>query len=271
MIAAMWKQLRRLGNVMAGYWRLVVELALIVIILLGMRGQKSRVVIEPFTKSVSLTEKAEIADGMNREFAYQLSHLIENADTHLTGPNVGPAPEMPDIEVPGTGLHLKALLDYFGELFGATPFTVAGHLVPDAAGCALMITVHGSVLSAPVLRKVSCDPAHIDAGLTVAAREALQIIAPVTLAGYCRAHKTECEPVTALHYAVHHPPASDDVFAYNLWGTLLYDQDPQAADVMLRESLAIDSGFGLAHFNRGYVLLKLGRREEGIREYETAV
>ena len=63
MIATMWKQLRRLGNIMAGYWRLVVELALVVIILLGMRGQKSRVVIEPFTKSVSLTEKAEVADG----------------------------------------------------------------------------------------------------------------------------------------------------------------------------------------------------------------
>jgi tetratricopeptide (TPR) repeat protein len=265
-------RLKRLGAALLARLRVLAEFALIVMIItFSLRGQRSRVVVNPFTKSATWDAQAENADGMNRAFAYELSRLLEKADTYLRGPNLGPTPVVPDIEVPGTGLRLKAVVDYLSEISGETPYVVDAHVVPTADGCTIVLTVRGSALTSPAVRNIRCRDGQIEAGVREAAQEALGVIAPVTLASYCRATK-ECSPGKWVEYAVHHPPASDDVWAYNLMGTFLNESErnASAAEVMFRAALAIDNGFALGHFNRGVALMALGRRTEALAEYEFA-
>lgn len=265
-------RLERLGAAVLARLRLIAELAVVVmLIVIALRGQRSRVVVNPFTKSATWDAHAEDADGMNRAFMYELSRLIEKADTFLRGPNLGATPAVPDIEVLGTGLRLRAVVDYLSEMLGDTPYVVDGHVVPTDGDCTLIVTVRGSALSGPVVQHIHCDGRSIEIVLREAAQEALGVIAPVMVASACRATK-ECPPEKWVDYAVHHPPANDDAWAYNLMGTIQHEgeDNPSAAEVMFRAALALDSKFALAHFNRGVVLMKLGRQPEAFAEYEFA-
>lgn len=231
----------------------VMAVALFATLIWYARAQRDRIVVSGFKVSDGPVGTGEDSEQLAMQFGHALLRLLNESDSRSGIPNYGAPPDPPDIELPGTGFSIATAIQAFAAMFGYVPATVSGHAIKENEMVTLIVRVSGP----PLERELSITrPAVAETALPALindiAQEVLKRVAPVTLAGYCRAHRGECEPSTALEYAVRHAPATDDPWALNMWAAVLIGEGrASVAEQRIKHALALDPDFPLAWFNYG--------------------
>jgi tetratricopeptide (TPR) repeat protein len=196
-----------------------------------------------------------------------------------------------DIEIPGTGLSLKTLIDTTRSLFGIHLTHISGDIAfpavaqtPDKS-----ITEKSQVtVTIYVIEKgsrsragsFSADPADMDKLAQGAAELALARVLPFTYGVYLEAngqYEKAAQVAQGLIWgpsAVHFSKSKEKLYrkaAFNLWGNALRDENKyEEAIVRYQQSIDIDPKFALPYNNWGILLRREGKRDEAIAMYKKA-
>jgi|SRR6185436_16783372 len=235
------------------------------------RAQGDRIVIESFRVTHDADAAVDSSAAAAR-FTNSLLRVLNESDSKMKAPGFGPAPMPPDVEVPKTGLSLSTLTTLLSDLFGYDPVRINADLVDRNTSLTLYLRIASPEFERDQSLSIPGTEAELPALFDSAARDAIKIIAPVALAGYCRTHRRECDPTIALEYALSQPPADDDVWALNMWAAILMrDGQMPLAEQRLKHALVLQPNFPLALFNYGYLRAAQHRLMEAAEFYRRAI
>ena len=181
---------------------------------------------------------------------------------------------IPDIQVAGAGLSMKGIVRYARRLLGVPDNSINGEILQgDGVQLRLVLHVHEGKNTQTIA--VARADGDVDKLLQDAGRAVVQVADPYVLASYLydkeSAGKDFRETQTAIDYVLAHPPANDDVWAYNLLGLLRLDQGKTADAIdAFRHAIALDPTFSLVRGNYLLALLGAGQDAEATQYLKTA-
>jgi tetratricopeptide (TPR) repeat protein len=191
----------------------------------------------------------------------------------------------PDVEIPGTNLGLKTVIDITRSVFGIYPKHISGDIVaqanlltntePTLAKRQVMVTVcltQGRNRNAAASIEVAADDVELLVRRT--AEAALGQVNPYLFAGYLDDRQEYGKAVETLGTMVQDP--SEDLRhkagAFSLWGKVLSDQKKyDEAIAKLRKATELDPKLAVAYNNWGGALDGQGKYDEAIAKYRKAI
>jgi tetratricopeptide (TPR) repeat protein len=201
----------------------------------------------------------------------QTDHLVAAKDTAIA-----------DIEIPGTSLGLKSVVDLVRTLLGVYPTRVSGGIstemdAPASAGGTKTATLtlyidRNGERSAPF--KISANAGDVDALASQAALQIVRTINPYIYAAY-EAHRHHyTDSLSAIEAIVFNPASSPNQRkeAYSLWGLILLTQgrDDDAIEKYKR-AIEIDPFFATAYNNWGVLYERQNRHDDAVKEFKAAI
>lgn len=192
---------------------------------------------------------------------------------------------MPDVEIPGTKVGLRTIIDITRSVFGIYPKHISGDIVvpvnvsPNVESPAVKqqatVTVyitHGQNRSAAVSTVVA--GAEVALLVKCAAETALGQVNPYVLAAYREEHREYDEAVEILERMIQDPSENrrDEGAAFNLWGNVLGDQKRyDEAIAKYEKAIEFDPKLVLPYNNWGVALRAQGKYDEAIAKYQKAI
>lgn len=206
--------------------------------------------------------------------------------------SLGDQDPTPDVEIPGTRLSLKTLINTTRSLFGIHLTHITGDIAFPAVAQMLdkSITTKSQVtVTVYVIEEgnrsragsFSADPADMDKLAQGAAEVALARVLPFKYGVYLEAsgqYEKAAQIAQGLLWgpsAVHFSKSKERLYrkaALNLWGNALRDEKKfDEAIVRYRQSLDIDPNFALPYNNWGILLRREQKYDEAIAMYKKAI
>lgn len=190
------------------------------------------------------------------------------ATTRKEGREVSPEWQQIDIDVPGTGLSVRAILRIVRGFLGLPETRIGGEIVRDGEIFRLRLRIAGlGAVAEPEGRPAEA----LDELLNLGARELMRAVDPYILASYLADIDREAAVATIKHCLVNDRP-DDDAWAYNLWGLLLAERGA-FEEAIEKYALAIEKApdLALADNNWGTALHRLKDYEGAIVKYQAAL
>jgi tetratricopeptide (TPR) repeat protein len=186
---------------------------------------------------------------------------------------------MPDVEIPGTKLGLKTIVDIARSVFGIYPKHVSGDIVvpvslplkaesPSKATVTVYVTRGRNRSSAISVVSAADD---VESLVRLAAETVLGQVNPYVLAAY-REDRREYEKAVELIERMIQSPTEDrrhKEAAFNLWGNALKDQTKyDEAIAKYQTAIELDPKDPLPYYNWGAVLYSQKKYSEAIAKYQ---
>jgi tetratricopeptide (TPR) repeat protein len=175
------------------------------------------------------------------------------------------AATLPDVQVAGAGLSMKAIVRYARRLFDLPDNRINGDMFQDGKALKLALRIReGPRTQLVVVRR---DDGDVDRLLKDAGRALVQIADPQLLAVYLYGHEVAERRFTAtraaIDYILAHGSSEDRGRAYQMLGTVQrLEGEPENALASYRRFAAIDRSTGsLAVIQQ---LVRMGRDEEAL-------
>ena len=242
-------------------------------------------IIDPISVPEQYDKSGLNAQVMSRRIGQALRSIEENAETGLGRDRLAissDVPQLPAVEVPGTKLDLRTLVDLVRQLFGWEQRRITGEVVlriqkeSDASNNRETETnlriVHGgdSKQLKQILTPFS-EPQQLEQS---AAEQILRSINPLILAVYDY-DRGEREKASEIAIEIIGDAARDKLHiaaAQDLWGLVLDDQGKhQEAIARYRKAIELDPGFSNAYLNWGLALQGEGDFDGAIVKYQKAI
>jgi Tfp pilus assembly protein PilF len=245
-------------------------------------------IIDPFTVPKHFEEAGLTGEVMANRIGDTLHQIEIATQTRMKKDNLASLREegsVPDVEIPGTKLGLKTIVDVTRAVFGVYPKHISGDIVvpvvtPTKVGSAPVqqqatVTVYltqGRSRSAGVRVVVAAD----DLGLLVqsTAETALEQVNPYVLAAYRDEHGEHEKAIEIVERIIQDP--SEDILhktaACSLWGLVLEEQKKyDEAIAKYRKAIELDPKSALAYDDWGSVLDEQKKYDEAIAKYQKAI
>ncbi len=245
-------------------------------------------IIDPFTVPKHFEEAGLTSEVMANRIGDKLHQTETATQTRMKKDNLISFREegsVPDVEIPGTKLGLKAIVDITRALFGIYPKHISGDIVlpvdaPAKVGSppvqqqarVPVYLTQGRSRSAGVPLDVPADDLELLVQTT--AEAALGQVNPYMLAGY-RYRRQEYEKAIEIAERIIQDPFQD-IFrksaAFNLLGIVLDDQGKHdEAIAQYQKAIKLDPKNALAYNNWGSVLDEQKKYDEAIVQYQKAI
>jgi len=245
------------------------------------------IIIDPFTVPKRFEEAGLTSEVMANRIGDTLHQIEIATQTRMKKDNLTSLREewsVPDVEIPGTKLGLKTLVDVARTVFGIYPKHISRDIVvpvdtPTKVGSPPVnqqatVTIYltqGRSRSAGVSLAVPAD----DLGLLVqsTAETALGQVNPYVLAAYRDEHREYEKAIEIVERIIQDP--SEDILhktaAYDLWGNVLRDQKkPDEAIAKYQKAIELDPKLAHAYVGWGNVLYDQKKPDEAITKYQKA-
>lgn len=227
---------------------------------------RNTVLIDPIQAPSQLVADGFTPQVISQRLMEEMLAIREQASSRKEGREVTPEWQQPDIEVPGTGVSIRSVFRITKGFFGFRETRVGGEIVRDGEQYRIRLRIYGQGATADPL-----PGSDLDELLHQGARRLLDATDPYILA----ASLADDEPAAALRaiaQCLAREPASDDPWAYNLWGFILVKQGRiEAAFEKYQAASEAKPDFALAFSNWGLALAKLGDHEAAIAKYRRAL
>jgi tetratricopeptide (TPR) repeat protein len=183
---------------------------------------------------------------------------------------------MPDVEIPGTKIGLKTIVEITRAVFGKHPKHLVGDIVISAtAETEVTVTfciAKGRERSAPVSFAGCASNIGLLAKRT--AELALEQVNPYVLAAY-RKDRGEFSEAIEIAQRMAEDPSVDvehRTAAFNLWGLVLYGQKKyEDAIAKCKKAIELDPGYPHAYNNWGLMLAMQKKYDEAVEKYRRAI
>jgi tetratricopeptide (TPR) repeat protein len=242
-------------------------------------------IIDPFTVPKRFEESGLTAEVMANRIGDALREIEVATRTGMKKDNLTSLKEegsLPDVEIPGTKLGLKTVVDIARSVFGIYPKHVSGDIVvpvdvPTNAGSPLVqqqatVTVYvtqGRNRSAPVSMVVAAD--EVGTLVQRTAETVLRQVNPYVLAAYHEEHgehKEAAETVERMSQDPSQDPPHQEAALY-LWGLVLYHQKKyDEAIAKYRKAIELYPKSAVPYNNWGNALSDQGKYDEAITKYQ---
>jgi tetratricopeptide (TPR) repeat protein len=236
--------------------------------------KKDSVVIEAFEVPEELQKQGYTGRALANKLLDQINFIKETTRTARESREFLPADAMASIEVEiaGTGVSLKSVLQYVKEFFGHSPTRIVGEVTLQGDRDQLYLTIR--VIGKPS-KTISGTLANLNETLLEAAEHIYKRTDPYTLASYLYSkyqQERSLEILKSIQYCLHHDPPEDDHWAYNLWGLVLrHQKDYDGAIAKYKKAIELDPQFALAYNNWGLVLYDQKDYDGAIAKYKKAI
>jgi tetratricopeptide (TPR) repeat protein len=185
-----------------------------------------------------------------------------------------PSWELSDIQVPGASVSLHSLIDLIKEEFWSSDRKLSGELGGSSNGkFRILIREVGTGNS---FTTDFYDYTHFDGLISEAAKDALRLIDPPTVASYYFSIENSTGHYTntmrEVFYSLRNDYDNSGSRALNIWGnTLSARGDYQNAIKKYPQSIVLAPNFAEVHVNLGDALLATGDRTGALGEYTRAI
>src|SRR5208337_4451457 len=245
-------------------------------------------IIDPFTVPKHFEEAGLTGEVMANRIGDRLRQIEIATQTRMKKDNLTSLREegsVPDVEIPGTKLGLKTIVDMTRALLGIYPKHISGDIVvpvdtPTKVGSPPVqqqarVTVYltqGRSRSAGVPLDVPADDLELLVQST--AEAALDQVNPYVLAVYRYEHREYGKAIEIVERVVQDPSADvpHKEAAWYLWGIVLHNQNKyDEAIAKYQKAIELDPKFALAYYNWGVVLDDQKKYDEAIAKYQKAI
>jgi tetratricopeptide (TPR) repeat protein len=246
-------------------------------------------IIDPFTVPKNFEAAGLTSEVMANRIGDALRQIEEAvAETRMKKDNptsLRDEGSTPDVEIPGTKLGLKAVIDITRTFFGIYPEHISGDIVvpvnapanadlPPAKQQAT-VTIYvtqGRNRSAPVRVIVAAD--DVEKLMQRTAETVLGRVNPYLLASYREDHQEYAEAIGIVERMVQDPSVDrrHRGAALQLWGIVLYDQEKyDEAIAKYQKAIELDPKDTDPYSGWGTVLSRQRKYDEAIAKYQKAI
>jgi Tfp pilus assembly protein PilF len=241
-------------------------------------------IIDPFTVPKRFEEAGLTSEVMANRIGDALRHIEITTQTQMKKDNLTSLRDegsMPDVEIPGTKIGLKTLVDITRAVFGIYPKHVSGDIVVHATvppNAEPQATVTFYITQGRNRGEAeSVGVSALDIGL-LAQRTAEMVLGqvnPYVLAVYREEHHEFDEAVEIVQRMVQ-DPSEDRIHtsaAFNLWGVVLEDQmKDDDAVAKYQKAIELDpKKTRFAYFNWGIVVHRQKKYDEAVAKYHKTI
>jgi tetratricopeptide (TPR) repeat protein len=244
--------------------------------------------IDPFSVPKQFEEAGLTSEVMANRIGGTLRQIEVDTQTTMKKDNLGSVHDeasMPDVEIPGTNLGLKTVVDITRTVFGINPKHISGDIVlpvnPGTDGVSSPVKQQATVTiyltqgrnrSAPVSIAAPADDVGILVQLT--AQSVLGQVNPYLMARYRERHHEYDKAIEILVNIIQDP--SEDLFhkqnAYDLWGIVFHDQKKyDQAIAKYQQSIELDPKDADGYGNWGVALLDQKKYDQAIAKFQKAI
>jgi tetratricopeptide (TPR) repeat protein len=229
--------------------------------------------IEAISAPAKLTERGYSEAVIAGAVLEEIHNIQTSASTRRVRRQLESDSAIPDIQVASGGLSMKGIVRYARRLLGVPDNRINGEILQgDGMQLRMVLHVHEGKDSQTIA--VARTDGDVDKLLQDAGRAVVQVADPYVLASYLYEKeapgKAFAETEAAITYVLTHPPANDDVWAYNLLGLVRMDQGkrPEAMDAF-RHAIELDPTFSVVRSNYLGALVATGQDAEALRYLQT--
>jgi tetratricopeptide (TPR) repeat protein len=242
------------------------------------------IIVEPFSVPKRYEEAGFTPEAMSRLIADALVDLEEQANSRLEKDRLALSSDpssIPDIEVPGTKLGIRTLVEATQQVFRHDTRHIRGAIVspltggPEGANSEVEIIlriVQGRNRGLQVTARAPAGDPHVVALKT--AESILRQINPYLLGAY-RCHIKDWNGAIEIASEIINDSPKDkreNAMAHLLCGNALVGQGKHAeAIAYYDEAIILEPDFALAYHNWGAVLADQGKNAEAISVYQKAI
>jgi tetratricopeptide (TPR) repeat protein len=241
-------------------------------------------IIDPFSVPKRFEETGLTPEVVANRIADALRQIETSAQTRMKKDNLTSLhgeESTPDVEIPGTKLGLKTLVEVARAVLGIYPKHVSGDIIAllstefSSAKPPLKVTVYitqGRNRSRPVSLVVNTNDVDVLAQDT--AKTILEQVNPYILAAYQYDHGEVNKAAELLQRIIQDPSEDRDhaAAAHNFLGTVLSDQNKDdEAVVKYKEAIKLNPKYADPYYNWALVLYGLKKYDEALAKYQKTV
>lgn len=195
----------------------------------------------------------------------QLRNIQRVANTSKPRQGVDNAATQVDVQVPGGVVSMKSLVRYARNMLDLPEEHITGEITHDTDALSLTMRMRDRRTVNVIAKGLTATT--IDDLVNWGAEAVVRATDPFVLASYFYVQESPDEKyertMPAIEYVLSHPPASDHVWAWNLWGLVLEKQGRRdEAIAKYRRSIAADPTVSPAYGNLISLLLRTGQRDD---------
>ena len=240
-------------------------------------------IIDPFTVPKRFEEAGLTSEVVANRIGDALREIEITTQTRMKKDNLSSLRDdgsMPDVEIPGTKLGLKTVVEITRTVFGIYPKHVSGDIVVHAtipANAEAQATVTFYIAQGRSRsRAISLVVTALDIEL-LAQRTAEMVLGqvnPYVLAAY-RADRGEFKEAVEIVQRIVENPSEDRIHisaAFILWGSVLSQQEQyNEAIAKLQKAIELNSKDAIAYHNWGNVLSQQKKYDEAVAKLRKAI
>jgi tetratricopeptide (TPR) repeat protein len=249
------------------HWIVTASSAILVSVLVA-EWRRDIIWMEPLQVSPQVEERGYTAEILTDILLDEVQRIRLGSGTKVKRRVYAPISEVQtsEIKIPKSSLTIQAVVQYLSQLGGRTPTKITGDFIFDRRNPHLLVRVTGTVAE-----QIPVDTLHLEAAFKQAAQYIVRSTDPYTLASYLLQVGDTAGARVQAFYTLQHPPAHDDVLAYNLLG-LIHDQQKnvRAAIDMYQFAIAIDPDNPMPYLNLANIFLAREDYDKALRLYTRA-
>ncbi len=250
---------------------------------------RDALIFDAFTVPKNFEEAGLTSDVMANRIGENLNQIEEATRIRLKKDNLSSFRDegsIPEVDIPGTSLGLKTVIDLTRTIFGVYPKHISGDVVmlandsantkpPATAKQQATVTIYvtqGRKRSAAV--SVTSDAGDVGMLVQRAAETVLGQVNPYLFASYRYDHKEYEKALEIIEEKFADPSQtrSQKVFALIIWGRVLQDQEkPDEAIAKYRKAIEIYPKLAVAYNNWGSVLQAQNKYGEAVAKYQKSI
>lgn len=227
--------------------------------------------MEPFEVPKELSEKGYTGRVIVNKLVDQVRYIESKGGSLMAARQFGAEwlVGSADFELPATGVSMQALLEFIREIFGRQPTRIIGEVVlleKDSIQVTIRIVDNLQETNVGKLK-------DLESLLFQSAKYLYKKTQPYRLATFLyRSSDDSSSCVEMIQYCLANDPVDDDVWAYSLWGLVLWDLDKYSEAIeKFKLAIEVDPKFAIAYFNWGLVLGDdLYKYSEAIEKFKKA-
>jgi superkiller protein 3 len=250
---------------------------------------RDALIIDPFTVPKRFEEAGLTSDVMANRIGDKLRQIEEATETRRRKDSLNSfkdAGSIPEVEIPGTMLNLKTVIDITRSVFGIYPKHIRGDVVilaNDPAGTkptaavkqqATVTTYVSEGRDRSAAMSITSDAEDIAMLVERTAETVLGQVNPSLLAAYQEDHGEYDAAVKTIEGIIENPSEArgQKADALFLWGVVLQDQSKyDEAIAKYQQATELDPKFPAPYGNWGTVLLAQSKYGEAIAKYQKSI
>ena len=253
---------------------IIIAVIIVICIFVYKEFNKDKVVIEVFQVPMDLEKQNITGQAVVNKLLDNIVKIESQADTSFPLLDFNPVmyDAQMEIVIPGSGISINSLIRHVKNFLGKKQIKITGEIVLSDKKINLTTRIVGE----PSMTFTG-DLNTIDSLIYESAKYIILYTQPYMLAyyyyySYGSDHLNTKLAMDMINHSITHPPETDDVMAYTLYGYILSDQEKYEESInMYENALEIDPNFTDAISGWAYSLFEMNKFEESEEMYKKAL